>query len=107
MRFDFDIVLMVIGAILLAQIVVIAILLAVDLLRKRRRAPSNFPWTSLDPVDVEGNEVRVYTYGQELYTAMLQAIEQAEQEILFETFIWKDDTVGEQFKQRLIDASRR
>jgi len=64
MRFDFDIVWMVIGAILLAQIVVIAILLAVDLLRKRRRAPSNLPWTSLDPVDVEGNEVRVFTWAE-------------------------------------------
>ncbi len=91
----------------LAQIVVASILVATDLLRKRRGAPTAFPWHSPEPVEVEGNDLRLYTYGEELYTAMLQAIEHAEHEVLFETFIWKDDAVGRTFKQRLTEAAER
>ena len=91
----------------LAQLAVATILVTTDILRKRRRAPTTFPWLSLEPIDVEGNELRLYTYGEELYTAMLQAIERAEHQVLFETFIWKDDDVGQAFKRRLKAAADR
>ena len=39
--------------------------------------------------------------------AMLDAIQHAQQRILFETFIWKDDVIGNKFKQALTDATRR
>ncbi len=91
----------------LAQLAVATILVTTDILRKRRRAPTAFPWLSLEPIDVEGNELRLYTYGEELYTAMLQAIERAEHQVLFETFIWKDDDVGQAFNRRLKAAADR
>jgi cardiolipin synthase len=94
-------------ALVIIQVIVVIILMIVDRLRKRRRAPTAFPWHSVNPVVVEGNELRPYTYGEELYAAMLQAIERAEHQVLLETFIWKDDTVGRDFKQRLTEAARR
>ena len=38
---------------------------------------------------------------------MLDAIRHARQQIVFETFIWKDDAVGQQFKQELHRATQR
>jgi cardiolipin synthase A/B len=102
-----NIVLWVVCSFVLLQAVVITFLVTVDLLRKRRRAPTSFPWISLEPVDVEGNHFRVFTYGEELYAAMLAAIDAAQQRVMFETFIWKDDAVGNDFKRRLIAASER
>ncbi len=93
--------------VVLAQILVITCLITVDLLRKRRRAPTAFPWMSLEPVDIEGNKLRVYTYGEELYAAMLASIDAAQEQVLIETFIWKDDAVGNDFKRRLIAAAKR
>ena len=103
----FEILLWSLCLVVLAQILVSTILVAADLLRKQRAAPTAFPWMSVDPVEVEGNELRLYTYGEELYTAMLQAIERAERQVLFETFIWKEDSVGLAFKRRLVDAAKR
>ncbi|HZB95907.1 MAG TPA: phospholipase D-like domain-containing protein [Herpetosiphonaceae bacterium] len=102
-----DIVLWAFCAVVLAQLAVSTILVSTDLLRKRRRAPTAFPWLSLDPAKVEGNELRLYTYGEELYADMLAAIQHAERQVLFETFIWKDDAVGQDFKQRLTGAAAR
>ena len=48
-----------------------------------------------------------YTFGQDLYDAMLAAIERAERQILFETYIWKGDEVGERFKAALAAAADR
>lgn len=106
-RMALEILLWALSALVLAQIVVTTILVATDLVRKRRRAPTAFPWLSLEPVEVEGNELRLYTYGEELYAAMFQAIERAEQQVFFETFIWKDDTVGVELKRRLVNAAKR
>ncbi|MDQ2903361.1 MAG: hypothetical protein ABI456_01145 [Ktedonobacteraceae bacterium] len=47
---------------------------------------------------IDESEVHVYTCGEELYAAMLHAIQDAQEWIVFETFIWKDDPVGQQFK---------
>src|SRR5919199_2103247 len=102
-----DIVLWAFCAVVLAQLVVSTILISTDLLRKRRRAPTAFPWLSLDPAKVEGNELRLYTYGEELYADMLSAIQRAERQVLFETFIWKDDAVGRDFKRQLSEAAAR
>lgn len=103
----FEIILWLLCAVALAQLVVTSILVATDAIRKRRRAPTAFPWLSLEPIEVEGNDLRLYTYGEELYAAMLQAIERADRQVFFETFIWKDDTVGQAFKRRLLEAAAR
>jgi cardiolipin synthase len=53
------------------------------------------------------SEVTVYTYGEDLYRDMLGAIRQARTKIFFETFIWKSDAVGQEFKDALIEAADR
>ena len=53
------------------------------------------------------SEVTVYTYGEDLYRDMLDAIRQAKTRVFFETFIWKSDAVGQAFKDALIDAANR
>ena len=101
------ILLSVLGVMVVAQMCVIGTLVTLDLVRKRRGAPTTFPWLSPDPVEVDGNQLHVYTYGEELYAAMLSAIEGAERRVLLETFIWKEDAVGLQFKRHLADAAKR
>ena len=89
------------------QIVVIAILLAIDSWRKRYRSQGRFPRTTTAPIEVGPSRVQIYTYGEDLYEAMLQAIRQARKRIFFETFIWKDDIVGQKFKMELQRAADR
>ena len=42
-------------------------------------------------VTAGGSEVTVYSYGEDLYRDMLDAIAQAKSRVFFETFIWKGD----------------
>nr|WP_231282734.1 phospholipase D-like domain-containing protein [Mobiluncus mulieris] len=80
----------------------------IDTLRAWRPAPVvAFPITELPPVDVHGNDMKVYTSGAELYQAMLDEIRQARRNVFFETFIWKNDEIGRLFKDALIAAARR
>src|SRR5690606_17062196 len=79
----------------------------VDVWRKRKRSPAVFPRLPPRSVTVGGSEVTVYTYGEDLYADMLDAIRQAKERIFFETFIWKGDAVGQAFKQALLDAADR
>lgn len=89
------------------QIAVIIILMAIDFWRKRYRSQGYFPRTITRPVEVGPSLVQLYTDGEGLYDAMLQAIRQAHTRIFFETFIWKDDLVGQQFKLALQQAADR
>jgi cardiolipin synthase len=89
------------GLLLAAQSIVIGILAAVSVVRKRRAPPANFPHERRLIAEVDGNDVRVYTYGQDVYNAMLAAIDGARETIFFETFIWKGDPLGKTFKERL------
>jgi cardiolipin synthase len=88
------------GATLLALVVV-------DHRRKRLRRPATFPRLPPSSVTVGGSEVTVYTYGEDLYRDMLNAISQAKSRIFFESFIWKGDAVGQAFKDALIEAANR
>ncbi|WP_328742761.1 phospholipase D-like domain-containing protein [Flavimobilis rhizosphaerae] len=71
------------------------------------RKPAQFP--HLPPLDAEIGASRstVFTYGEDLYAAMLEAIRGARTTVLLESYIWKSDELGEQFKQALIDAAAR
>ncbi|MPZ63011.1 MAG: phosphatidylserine/phosphatidylglycerophosphate/cardiolipin synthase family protein [Propionibacteriales bacterium] len=89
------------------QLSIVATLTAVDAWRKRSRPTAEFPRTPPDPVPVSDGEVTVYTYGEDLYADMLAAIRRARHQVLFESFIWKGDPVGEEFKRALIDAAAR
>src|SRR5215216_4131542 len=88
------------GATLLALVVV-------DYRRKKLRKPATFPRLPPGSVTAGGSEVTVYTYGEDLYRDMLNAISQAKSRIFFETFIWKADAVGLAFKTALVEAADR
>ena len=82
-------------------------LVAVDLYRKRGRRPVDFPRVPPRSITAGGSEVTVYTYGEDLYRDMLDAIAQARSRVFFETFIWKGDAIGQAFKDALIAAADR
>lgn len=96
-----------ISALLATQALVIGVLVGIDTWRRHGRPQGRFPHWSSTPVTVHDSEVQLYAYGEDLYAAMLQAIREAKQRILFETFIWKGDATGEQFKQELLLAATR
>ncbi len=89
------------------QAATIGALMVVDHRRKKLRAPAVFPRLPPRSVTVGSSEVTLYTYGEDLYYDMLGAIKQAKQQIFFETYIWKSDTVGQSFKTALIEAADR
>jgi cardiolipin synthase A/B len=74
--------------------------------RGRHRAVS-FPTEAPETVAVGQGEVTTYTYGDDLYDDMLAAIDGAQRQILFETYIWKGDEVGQRFKSALESAAAR
>ena len=79
----------------------------VDSYRRRGKKPRPFPVTAPRKVSVGDGTLTTYTYGQDLYDAMLEAIEGAQRQILFETYIWKGDEIGERFKAALAAAADR
>src|SRR5699024_10949512 len=91
-----------------AQLVAAATVWGVDSLRKRLEPPGGeFPRTDPQAVTVAGSEFTVYTYGVDVYEAMLEAIRGAQKYVFFETYIWKDDPVGQEFKDARIAAAER
>ncbi len=89
------------------QVALGVLLTLVDSYRRRGRRPRPFP--RMDPVGttVGQSDVCVYTYGEDLYADMLEAIEGARHSILLESYIWKGDAVGEQFRSALSRACDR
>ncbi|GAB6984946.1 phospholipase D-like domain-containing protein [Nocardioides pyridinolyticus] len=79
----------------------------VDSYRRRGKKPKPFPVSAPREVPVGDGALTTYTYGQDLYDAMLDAIGRAERQVLFETYIWKGDEVGERFKAALTAAADR
>ncbi|MDR0417255.1 MAG: phospholipase D-like domain-containing protein [Propionibacteriaceae bacterium] len=74
---------------------------------RRHRRPPGFPYLEPLTVPVAGNAVTVYTYGAHLFDAMIEAIDQAEDHVYLETFIWKSDAVGQRFMAAVGRAARR
>src|SRR5699024_4041908 len=89
------------------QLGTVAALAVVDHRRKRNRTSASFPRVAPHTVTAGGSEVTLYTYGEDLYYDMLQAIRQAKERVYFETFIWKSDRIGQSFKEALIEAAER
>ncbi len=89
---------------------IIAVLTITTKVRKLNRAHrgDGFPTTDPIPVSVgENTVITAYTYGDELYDDMLAAIANAQDRILFESFIIKGDEVGRRFKRALVRAAER
>ena len=85
------------------QAITVAALIAVDTQRKRRHSsPEPFPHSELPPVAHGENDLEVYTYGEDVYSAMLASIDAAETSIFLETYIWKNDELGRRFKEHLV-----
>jgi len=79
----------------------------VDAYRRRGKKSKPFPVTPPKSTPVGGGSLTTYTFGDDLYEDMLDAIAQARKQIFFETYIWKGDEVGQRFKTALADALAR
>lgn len=91
----------------LVQVATVVALQVVAWQRKRRRGPVRFPRTPPEEFATAEGTAEVFTYGRDLFEDMLAAIRTAEHTIYFETFIWKGDRLGQEFKDAFIDAARR
>ena len=89
------------------QTVTIVALQVVAWLRKRRQGPVSFPRTPPEEFTTDEGTATIFMYGGDLYDDMLAAIRAAEREIYFETFIWKGDRLGQEFKDAFLDAAQR
>lgn len=93
---------------LLTEVAVAATLIGIDAWRKRFRSTQvSIPQAEPTEFAIGGSTVTTFTYGENLYADMLASIRRARTRILFESFIWKGDAVGQEFKQALIDAADR
>ena len=88
------------------QTVTIAVLSALSIRRKRALDGARFPVMRLPSVMVGDNQLHIYSYGSDLFDAMLEAIDSAREYIFIESYIWKADEIGEEFKQRLAKKAR-
>jgi cardiolipin synthase A/B len=91
----------VILGVLIVQVLTAAVLLVIVALGKRRKHEIRFPHAPFEEVHVGENFLQLYTYGRDLYDAMLEAIDAAQESIYLETYIWKDDAVGQEFQTHL------
>lgn len=57
-------------------------------------------WTS-------GNRLTLLENGEAYFPRVFDAIDAASEEVLLETFIWREDRVGRQLQQRLVAAAKR
>jgi len=98
-------------SLILPPIIVSVILMVIDSWRKRSRSQGYFVSRRGEPAvqigDARETAVQFYTYGEDLYQAMLEAIEQASERVCLETYIWKDDVTGRKFKVALERAANR
>jgi cardiolipin synthase len=96
------------GAAALTQVTVAGTLVVVDAIRKRRSPPGGeFPRVDPTTQEVAGSRVTTFTFGADLYADMLTAIRGARRHIYFESYIWKGDDLGQEFKAALIEATER
>jgi cardiolipin synthase len=83
------------------QMAIVAVLLAIARRRRGRSPAKGFPYLDTDEVTMGDNRLQIYSYGGELFDAMLAAIDGAQDSIYLESYIWKADVLGQQFKDHL------
>lgn len=100
---------LVLSLVAIAQAITIIVIGTVDQIRKRRQPGGfrGFPVTPPTTVTVANNTLTTYTDGYALYDDMITAIDQADEYVYFETYLWKNDKIGQAFKNALIAAAAR
>ncbi|WGL50336.1 phospholipase D-like domain-containing protein [Nocardioides sp. BP30] len=93
--------------VVLTPIALAIVMTLVDGYRSRGKRPKPFPVTPPRATAVGESTITTYTFGQDLYADMIRAIEGAQKQVLFESYIWKGDEVGQRFKIALMDAAAR
>jgi cardiolipin synthase len=90
------------------QAAIVAVLVTMAQLRKRRQGPQGgFPWEDQPEVALEGGDrLKLFPYGVQLYDTMLEDIRAAKKNIYVGTFIWKGDEVGRRFVEALAEKAR-
>lgn len=87
---------------------VIGGLVVLDIVKIRDRSKrKGFPHPGIFNKTVDDTDITTYTFGADLYRDMLHAIRDAKESILIETFIWKNDETGQQFKDAINEAAGR
>lgn len=87
---------------------VIGGLVVLDMVKKKGRSKrKGFPHPGIFSRTIADTHITSYTFGADLYRDMLQAIREAKDSILIETFIWKNDETGQQFKDAINEAAGR
>lgn len=97
----------VIGAAFATPIIVAASLVAFASVRNQNRRARVAPRPGTLHSRVEESDLSIYTDGAALYGDMIEAIESAQHSILMESFIWKNDIVGQRFIDSLNAAAKR
>ena len=88
------------GLVVSLQTITVIILQIVSI-QRRSQHHGGFPHPRLSEVQVGANRIQLYDYGQDLFNAMLAAIDSAKESIYLETYIWKGDAMGQSFKEHL------
>ena len=91
----------VILGVLTLQVLTAAALIVIAALGKRRKHEVSFPHEPFEEVQVGENVLELYSYGRDLFDAMLADIDAAQESIYLESYIWKDDAVGQEFQAHL------
>ena len=69
--------------------------------RTRHGTSQSFPHQTYPAVVVGENTLQLFCFGRDLYHAMLETIDGAQESVYLESFVWKGDAVGRAFKQCL------
>lgn len=86
---------------LFLQFITSVVLLVIAALRNHNDHEHSFPRMQFDEVQIGENRLKLYSYGHDLYNDMLAAIDSAQESVYLETYIWKDDAAGREFKKHL------
>ncbi|WP_049822742.1 phospholipase D-like domain-containing protein [Arthrobacter sp. H41] len=91
-----------------AQALVIGGLVGIDYFEKRvRTRRDGFPQPGTFENTISDSSTTVYTFGEDLYNAMIDAIDKAEHQVMLETYIWKGDETGARFRDAVNRAAER
>jgi len=78
---------------------------------ERDRPTDRWSWSEIERAagapTICGNEIRLQFEGSNTFAAWLEAIERAEKFVYFENYLLRDDVVGQEFREALVDKARQ